>query len=66
MSEVSGGLASPSGADGPEACVVALDVGGTTMKGALVDFQRAVRYRHSFPTPVEAGPEAVVDQIGTA
>jgi glucokinase len=47
-------------------CVVALDVGGTTMKGALVDSTRAVRSRRSFPTPVEAGPDAVIDQIGTA
>ncbi|MEQ7004637.1 ROK family protein [Actinopolymorpha sp. B17G11] len=47
-------------------CVVALDVGGTTMKGALVDSRRTVRFRRSFPTPVEAGPDAVVDQIGTA
>ncbi|GAA2759218.1 ROK family protein [Actinopolymorpha rutila] len=47
-------------------CVAALDVGGTSMKGALVDADRRVRARMSFPTPVADGPDAVVDQIGTA
>ncbi|MGW0226840.1 ROK family protein [Actinopolymorpha singaporensis] len=47
-------------------CVAALDVGGTSMKGALVDAERRVRARMSFPTPVADGPDAVVDQIGFA
>jgi glucokinase len=47
-------------------CVVALDVGGTSMKGALVDEHRRVRLRQSFPTPAVQGPEAVLDQMATA
>ncbi|MET9020542.1 ROK family protein [Actinopolymorpha sp. NPDC004070] len=50
----------------PRGCVAALDVGGTSMKGALVDAERRVRARMSFPTPVADGPDAVVDQIGSA
>lgn len=46
-------------------CVVALDVGGTSMKGALVDGAHEVRLRQSAPTPVADGTEAVIDQIGT-
>jgi glucokinase len=47
-------------------CVVALDVGGTSMKGALVDDQHNVRLRQSFPTPAAEGPDAVLDQMATA
>ncbi|MFE2015193.1 ROK family protein [Streptomyces sp. NPDC059491] len=49
-------------ADGPE-CVVALDVGGTCMKGALLD--RALRPLHTVrrATPRRSGPEAVVEEI---
>ncbi|HEY8455411.1 MAG TPA: ROK family protein [Actinopolymorphaceae bacterium] len=47
-------------------CVVALDVGGTSMKAALVDEHMVARCRQSYPTPVEAGTDAVVDQIGHA
>ncbi|WP_020574303.1 ROK family protein [Actinopolymorpha alba] len=50
----------------PRATVVALDVGGTSMKGAVVDAGHTVRARRSFPTPVADGPDAVIDQIGTA
>lgn len=57
--------AQPSASD-PRSCVLALDVGGTSMKGALVDVQRRVRTRRSFPTPAAAGAQAVIDQIGTA
>lgn len=47
-------------------CVVALDVGGTSMKGALVDGHRKVRARQSFPTPAADGPDAVLEQMTTA
>jgi glucokinase len=50
----------------PARCVVALDVGGTSMKGALVDQDAHVYARQSFPTPVAAGVDAVVEQIGAA
>ena len=46
-------------------CVVALDVGGTSMKGALVDDAHEVLLRQSASTPVADGTEAVIDQIGT-
>ena len=49
-----------------ETCVLALDVGGTSMKGALVDSHHVVRIRQAFPTPVSDGVDAVVDQIGSA
>jgi glucokinase len=47
-------------------CVAALDVGGTSMKGALVDADRAVRFQRTYPTPVSDGPDAVVRAIGDA
>ncbi|MBM7785323.1 ROK family protein [Tenggerimyces flavus] len=47
-------------------CVVALDVGGTSMKGALVDASRTVRFQRTYPTPVPDGPDAVVRAIGDA
>lgn len=47
-------------------CVVALDVGGTSMKGALVDASRTVRFQRTYPTPVADGPDAVVRAIGDA
>lgn len=40
--------------------VVALDVGGTAMKGAVLDHQGQVMDLHRWPTPRAAGPEAVV------
>ncbi|MDV5149505.1 ROK family protein [Streptomyces sp. SBC-4] len=44
-------------------CVIALDVGGTGMKGALLDrdFNTLVTLRR--PTPRTLGPDAVVDEI---
>ena len=51
---------------GPARCVVALDVGGTSMKGALVDQDAQVYARQAFGTPVAAGVDAVLDQIGAA
>ena len=55
-----------SGAAGAQDCVLAVDVGGTTMKGALVDAEATVRERRSFDTPVADGTEAVVNRIGYA
>lgn len=46
--------------------VLALDVGGTSMKGAVIDTDQTVRFRKSFPTGVEHGPDVVVDRIGAA
>ncbi|WP_245899381.1 ROK family protein [Nonomuraea indica] len=43
--------------------VVALDVGGTSMKGGLVDDTGAVLLSERRPTPREQGPEAVVAAI---
>jgi glucokinase len=40
--------------------VVALDVGGTTMKGAVLDHHGQVVDLHRWPTPRSAGPDAVV------
>jgi glucokinase len=40
--------------------VVALDVGGTTMKGAVLDHDGQVLDLHRWPTPRSAGPDAVV------
>ncbi|HEY6737432.1 MAG TPA: ROK family protein [Actinopolymorphaceae bacterium] len=50
-------------------CVVALDVGGTAMKGAVVETdgdQVTVRARKSYATDPEAGYDAVVERIGDA
>ncbi|WP_312888337.1 ROK family protein [Nonomuraea rhodomycinica] len=43
--------------------VVALDVGGTSMKGGLVSESGAVLLSERRPTPVSEGPEAVVAAI---
>lgn len=43
--------------------VVALDVGGTGLKGALVDASGSVRDTEHQPTPRELGPDAVVDAV---
>ncbi|MFI6482261.1 ROK family protein [Nonomuraea sp. NPDC050663] len=45
--------------------VVALDVGGTSMKGGLVDDAGVVLLTERRPTPRENGPEAVVEAIRT-
>jgi glucokinase len=44
--------------------VVALDVGGTAMKGALVGPDGTARWPLRRPTPRGQGPDAVVDAIG--
>ena len=43
--------------------VIAVDVGGTTIKGAVVDSDREFRHEISRPTPVAAGPDAVVGEV---
>lgn len=45
------------------ACVVALDVGGTAMKAAIVDEQYRMLASSKVPTRREAGPDAVVERI---
>src|SRR5664280_2580127 len=50
-------------ADGP---VVALDVGGSAMKGAVIDQDGRVAAFHRWPTPRSEGPAAVVDAVLTA
>lgn len=45
--------------------VVALDVGGTTMKGAIVGPDGATCGLLRRPTPHDGGPDAVVDAVGT-
>lgn len=47
-------------------CVVALDVGGTTMKGALLAPDGAALHRQRWPTPAASGAGAVVDAIAAA
>ncbi|MCX5214504.1 ROK family protein [Kitasatospora sp. NBC_00240] len=47
-------------------CVIALDVGGTGMKGALLDRGSALLVTERWPTPRAHGPEAVVDAIVSA
>jgi glucokinase len=44
--------------------VVALDVGGTAMKGAAVGPDGRVRWPLRRPTPAGEGPEAVVEAVG--
>jgi glucokinase len=43
--------------------VVALDVGGTAMKGAVLDHHGQVMDLHRWPTPRDEGPGAVVDAV---
>jgi glucokinase len=43
--------------------VVAVDVGGTTIKGAVVGLDGQVRHRHQAPTPAPHGPDAVVHAV---
>lgn len=47
-------------------CVIALDVGGTSMKAALVDEQRRVISSARVPTGRADGPDAVVERIVAA
>lgn len=55
-----------AGAADPGRCVLALDVGGTSMKGAVIDAAQTVRFRKAFPTGAEHGADAVLDRIGAA
>lgn len=48
----------------PSGAVVAVDVGGTSMKGAVVDRAGVISRAQSRPTGVEAGVDAVVAAIG--
>lgn len=43
--------------------VVAIDVGGTTIKGAVVDREGRVNSEQRRPTRVDRGPDAVIDSI---
>lgn len=43
--------------------VIAVDVGGTTIKGAVVDARGRSVHEITRPTPVAGGPEAVVAQL---
>ncbi|MEV4616707.1 ROK family protein [Kitasatospora sp. NPDC049258] len=47
-------------------CVIALDVGGTGMKGALLDRDLKPLVTLRRPTPREAGPDAVLTAIAAA
>lgn len=40
--------------------VIAVDLGGTTIKGAVLDAASTVRRERSRPTPVDKGPDAVI------
>lgn len=52
--------------DSHNACVVALDVGGTGMKGALLDRSLRPLLTARRPTPRSAGPDAVLVAIAAA
>jgi predicted NBD/HSP70 family sugar kinase len=43
--------------------VIALDLGGTTVVGAVVDGAARVAVRLQAPTPVTEGPEAVMEAL---
>jgi glucokinase len=47
-------------------CVIALDVGGTSMKAALVDEQRQVIRSRRIPTGRADGPDAVAERVVAA
>ncbi len=55
------GLAAPAALDGP--VVAAIDVGGTTIKGALVTHDLRITAEARRSTPRDGDPEAVVDAI---
>lgn len=59
--DVSTSSASPAGSHSP--CVLALDVGGTGMKGAVLDPSMRPVTSLRRPTPRAEGPDAVVDAI---
>ncbi|MFC1414283.1 ROK family protein [Streptacidiphilus sp. N1-12] len=52
--------------DGADACVIALDVGGTGMKGALLDREMRAQATMRFRTPRADGPDAVLRSIADA
>jgi glucokinase len=49
-----------------DSCVLGLDVGGTYMKGAVIDAANQVRFRKSFATGADEAPEQVLDRIAAA
>ncbi|MFD9066570.1 ROK family protein [Kitasatospora purpeofusca] len=53
----------PSPDDRPPGCVIALDVGGTGMKGAVLDHSMRPLHTVHRPTPRADGPAAVLDAI---
>jgi glucokinase len=48
---------------GSERMVLAVDLGGTSIKGALVDAQGELRHELARPTPVPDGSEAITDAL---
>lgn len=56
---------SSAAADGRSA-VAAVDVGGTSIKSALVDLDGRIRVHRSAPTPAAEGPDAVVAAVRAA
>ena len=46
--------------------VIALDVGGTAMKGAILNSDNSVKSFHRWPTPRQEGPDAVVNAVVAA
>ncbi|MEV8347401.1 ROK family protein [Streptomyces niveus] len=61
-------MTAPSTSRGPEGqpCVIALDVGGTSMKGALLDREMKPLGQLRRATPRRHGPEAVIAEIVAA
>ncbi|MGB9182580.1 MAG: ROK family protein [Solirubrobacteraceae bacterium] len=47
----------------PDSAVIAVDVGGTTIKGALVDVNGHFMRELARPTPAARGPEAVIREV---
>lgn len=47
----------------PEGAVIAVDVGGTTIKGAVVDADGRFLRRVARPTPAARGPDAVIREL---
>jgi glucokinase len=47
----------------PIGAVIAVDVGGTTIKGAVVDADGRFLREIARPTPAARGPEAVIDEV---
>lgn len=49
----------------PVGAVIAVDVGGTTIKGAVVDADGRFLQEVARPTPAARGPEAVINEVQT-